>query len=52
MPEGPHGFSLHFHAQVGGERSTDVLDYLQTVKQLELRPIPFLKNRDEAKDKK
>jgi hypothetical protein len=49
---GPHGFSLHFHAQVGGERSKDVLDYLQTVKQLELRPIPFLKNRDGAKDKK
>lgn len=41
--KGPHGFSLHFHAQVGGDRSTNVLDYLQSVKQLELRPVPFLK---------
>ncbi len=41
--KGPHGFSLHFHAQVGGDRSSAVLDYLQSVKQVELRPIPFLK---------
>ena len=40
--KGPHGFSLHFHAQVGGDRSSAVLDYLQSVKQVELRPIPFL----------
>ncbi len=41
--KGPHGFSLHFHAQVGGEDSKAVLDYLQSIKQVELRPIPFLK---------
>lgn len=41
--KGPHGFTLHFHAQVGGERSTTVLDYLQSVKPIELKPIPFLK---------
>jgi hypothetical protein len=39
---GPHGFSLHFHAQVGGEQAKPVLDYLQSIKQVELRPIPFL----------
>lgn len=41
--KGPHGFSLHFHAHVGGEDSKEVLDYLQQIKQVELRPIPFLK---------
>lgn len=41
--KGPHGFSLHFHAQVGGDNSAKVLDYLQSIKKLELRPIPFLK---------
>lgn len=39
---GPHGFSLHFHAQVGGKQSEKVLDYLQTVKKVELKPNPFL----------
>ena len=41
--KGPHGFSLHFHAQVGGRESEKVLDYLQSVKKIELRPNPFLK---------
>ncbi len=41
--KGPHGFSLHFHAQVGGKESEKVLDYLQSVKKIELRPNPFLK---------
>jgi hypothetical protein len=41
--KGPHGFSLHFHAQVGGERSAAVLEYLQSIKLVELKPIPFLK---------
>src|SRR5256885_1148287 len=41
--KGPHGFSLHFHAQVGGDRSAKVLDYLQSVKKIELKPNPFLK---------
>ncbi len=42
---GPHGFSLHFHAQVGGEPATATLDYLQSVKQIELKPVPFLKKK-------
>jgi hypothetical protein len=41
--KGPHGFSLHFHAQVGGDRSAHVLEYLQSVKTIELKPNPFLK---------
>jgi hypothetical protein len=41
--KGPHGFSLHFHAQVGGEKSQGTLDYLQSVKTIELKPVPFLK---------
>jgi hypothetical protein len=41
--KGPHGFTLHFHAQVGGKNSEAVLDYLQSIKKLELKPIPFLK---------
>ena len=34
---------VHFHAQVGGDESKPVLDYLQGIKEIELRPIPFLK---------
>ena len=41
--KGPHGFSLHFHAQVGGQEAEPVLDYLQSVKKIELPPNPFLK---------
>lgn len=41
--KGPHGFSLHFHAQVGGKESEKTLDYLQSVKRIELKPNPFLK---------
>ena len=41
--KGPHGFSLHFHAQVGGDRAKETLDYLQSIKPLELKPVPFLK---------
>ncbi len=41
--KGPHGFSLHFHAQVGDKRSEHVLAYLQSIKKLELKPVPFLK---------
>ncbi|MGB1929136.1 MAG: hypothetical protein ACPIA2_05885 [Mariniblastus sp.] len=43
--KGPHGFSLHFHAQVGQEKSKKVLDYLQSVKEVELRPVPFLRKK-------
>ncbi len=49
--KGPHGISLHFHAQVGGEQSANVLDYLQSVKQIQLKPNPFLKMKEEAKKK-
>jgi hypothetical protein len=41
--KGPHGLTLHFHAQVGGKEAEKVLDYLQSVKKVELKPIPFLK---------
>lgn len=41
--KGPHGFTLHFHAQVGGKDSAATLDYLQSVKKIELKPNPFLK---------
>ena len=41
--KGPHGFSLHFHAQVGGKEAEPVLDYLQSVKKVELKPNPFAK---------
>ncbi|HYH67890.1 MAG TPA: ankyrin repeat domain-containing protein [Urbifossiella sp.] len=40
---GPHGFTLHFHAQVGGREAEATLEYLQSVKKIELRPVPFLK---------
>ena len=40
---GPHGFTLHFHAQVGGKEAEPVLAYLQSIKRLELKPNPFLK---------
>jgi hypothetical protein len=41
--KGPHGFTLHFHAQVGGKEAKKVLEHLQSVKRLELKPVPFLK---------
>ena len=41
---GPHGFfNLHVHAQMGGERSAKTLEYLQSVKKLELKP--FMKKK-------
>ncbi len=41
--KGPHGFTLHFHAQVGGKESEGLLDYLQSIKKVELGPNPFLR---------
>jgi hypothetical protein len=41
--KGPHGFSLHFHAQVGQKEAEPVLEYLQSIKKVELKPVPFLK---------
>jgi hypothetical protein len=50
--KGPHGFTLHFHAQVGGKEAENVLDYLQSIKKLELKPVPFLKPPPDAPAKK
>ena len=47
---GPHGFNLHFHAQVGGDDAKPVLDYLQSIKEKKLRPIPFLKKKKKPSD--
>lgn len=49
--KGPHGFTLHFHAQVGGKDSENVLEYLQSIKKLELKPVPFLKPKSEPAKK-
>ncbi len=46
--KGPHGFTLHFHAQVGGKEAEPVLDYLQSIKKIELKPNPFLKKAPAA----
>ncbi|MFL5341997.1 MAG: ankyrin repeat domain-containing protein [Gemmataceae bacterium] len=47
--KGPHGFSLHFHAQVGGPEAEPVLAYLQSIKKIELKPNPFLPKPAEKK---
>lgn len=46
--KGPHGFTLHFHAQVGGKEAEPVLRYLQSIKKVDLRPIPFLRKPTSA----
>jgi hypothetical protein len=46
---GPHGFTLHFHAQVGGKQAAATLDYLQSVKKLELKTPPFMMKGKGAK---
>jgi hypothetical protein len=46
---GPHGLSLHFHAQVGGKDAENVLDYLQSIKKIDLPPNPFLRKPAEPK---
>ncbi|HLW67743.1 MAG TPA: ankyrin repeat domain-containing protein [Gemmataceae bacterium] len=50
--KGPHGFTLHFHAQVGGKEAEGVLAYLQSVKKVELKPAPFLKKPADPPAKK
>ena len=40
---GPHGFSLHFHAQLAGPDADRMVAYLQSVKRIELKPNPFVK---------
>jgi hypothetical protein len=46
---GPHGFTLHFHAQLAADGGK-TLDYLQSVKKIELNPNPFLKKPADKKD--
>ena len=46
---GPHGFNLHFHAQLAKD-SGKTLDYLQSVKKVELKPNPFLKKPADKTD--
>lgn len=50
--KGPHGFSLHFHAQLAGDRAGVMLAYLQSIKRVDLPPNPFLnmKQGGEKKD--
>ncbi len=50
--KGPHGFTLHFHAQVGGQPAEPVLAYLQSIKKVELKPNPFLKKPTDPGAKK
>jgi len=50
--KGPHGFTLHFHAQVGGSEAESVLAYLQSIKKVELKPNPFLKKSADAGSRK
>lgn len=50
--KGPHGFTLHFHAQVGQKEAEPVLDYLQSIKKIELKPVPFLKKPATPAEKK
>lgn len=50
---GPHGFNLHFHAQLAGDKAGVMLAYLQSVKRIDnLRPNPFaeMKKGGEKKD--
>jgi hypothetical protein len=40
---GPHGFTLHFHAQLAGPDAEKMIAYLQSVKHVDLKPNPFVK---------
>jgi hypothetical protein len=40
---GPHGFNLHFHGQLAGKDATRMVEYLQSVKKIELKPNPFVR---------
>ncbi len=40
---GPHGFNLHFHGQLAGKDADKMVEYLQSVKKIELKPNPFVK---------
>lgn len=44
--KGPHGFTLHFHAQLAGDMAGVMLAYLQSVKNVgNLPPNPFLRKK-------
>lgn len=40
---GPHGFNLHFHGQLAGKDADRMVEYLQSVKKIELKPNPFVR---------
>ncbi|MEZ0326415.1 MAG: ankyrin repeat domain-containing protein [Fimbriimonas sp.] len=40
---GPHGFTLHFHGQLAGKDADKMVEYLQSVKKIGLKPNPFVK---------
>lgn len=40
--KGPHGFTLHFHAQLADDGGK-ILDFLQSIKKVDLPPNPFRK---------
>ena len=40
---GPHGFTLHFHAQLAGKEADKMVAYLQSIKKIDLKPNPFVK---------
>jgi len=48
--KGPHGFSLHFHAQLAGKDADKMVEYLQSVKKVDLPPNPFVKKPGGKKD--
>lgn len=50
--KGPHGFSLHFHAQLAGPDADRMVEYLQSVKKIDLPPNPFvnMKKGGDTKD--
>jgi hypothetical protein len=49
---GPHGITLHVHAVMGGKESAPVLDYLQSVKKIDLSNDPFVKMKAAEQAKK
>lgn len=40
---GPHGFNLHFHGQLAGKDADKMVEYLQSVKKIDLKPNPFVR---------
>ena len=46
--KGPPGISLHVHPAMGGKESAPVLDYLQSIKKIDLSNNPFVKMKMKA----